>query len=204
MLKRIIFIIALLLPLTLHAQPERFVAGTHYEVLSTPVRTANPDKIEVTEFFWYGCPACFQFDPLLENWAASLPEDVYFNRLHTRGGGIRDLHAQIYYTALALGEPEHLHAAIFSTIHEEGNRLADTDDIADLFAEFGINKEDFQNTWGSFSVQTSLNRTLEQMGQYGAALRSTPSIIVNGKYVVENQANIFDVVSFLIDKERQG
>jgi thiol:disulfide interchange protein DsbA len=202
MKRRVFTLLACLLPLAIQAQPDQFVAGTHYEVIQTPVRTADPNRIEVTEFFWYGCPACYQFEPVLENWAANLPEDVYFNRLHTRGGGIRDLHARIFYTALSLGEPGHIHKDVFSAIHEKGSRLTDEDEIAAIFADNGVSKQDFEATWNSFTVNTSLNRTMEQMENFGSALRSTPSIIVNGKYVIENQQNIFEIVSFLIEKER--
>ena len=62
---------------TAMAQPALYVEGTHYETITNPVRTADPNKIEVAEVFWYGCPHCYAFEPLIESWAASLPADVY-------------------------------------------------------------------------------------------------------------------------------
>ena len=76
-----------------------FEAGVHYQVLSNPARTLNPNKIEVMEVFWYGCSHCYTFEPLLDKWQASLAGDVVFAKTPAIWRDFMKLHANVYYTA---------------------------------------------------------------------------------------------------------
>src|SRR5688572_5946134 len=79
-----------------------YVAGTDYDLISPPVRAIDPAKIEVAEFFWYGCNHCFHFEPMLEQWKKTMPDDVSFRGVPAVWRDNMELHAKAYYTAEAL------------------------------------------------------------------------------------------------------
>ena len=203
-----VFALALALPLANMAfgQVERFVDGTHYVTLPVPVNTRDSSKVEVIEAFWYGCAHCFRFEPLVEDWKASMAADIDFVRLPAMWNGLMKIHAQIYYTAEALDAVDIVHEPVFNAINLEGNRLQNERQIADLFASHGIDKEEFNRAFNSFGVRTRVNQAESRMQDY--RIQSTPNMIVNGKYLivtgtdVPTQQMMLEVVDFLIDRER--
>lgn len=200
---------ALLMPLAFSsfAQIERFVAGTHYTELAAPVNTNDSSKVEVLEVFWYGCSHCFRFEPLIANWEATMPADVDFGRFPAMWNGLMEVHAQVYYTAEAMDALDVVHEHVFNAINIEGNRLQNEGQIGALFAKYGINEDEFAKSFNSFSVRTKVNQAKQRMQAY--EIRSTPNMIVNGKYLVATgqsvltQADMLDIVDFLVEKERQ-
>jgi len=189
------------------AQIERFVAGTHYTELAAPANTNDSSKVEVLEVFWYGCSHCFRFEPLIADWEATMPADVDFGRFPAMWNGLMEVHAQVYYTAEAMDALDVVHEHVFNAINIEGNRLQNEGQIGALFAKYGINEDDFAKSFNSFSVRTKVNQAKQRMQAY--EIRSTPNMIVNGKYLVATgqsvltQADMLDVVDFLVEKERQ-
>lgn len=210
MIKRSLQVLVLLalMPLAMSsfAQMERYVAGTHYEELRNPVNTQDPSKVEVLEAFWYGCTHCFRFEPLIVDYAANVPDYVNFVRFPAMWNGLMKIHAQAFYTAEALDALDEMHEPIFNAINIDRKRLANEDELADLFAEHGISRDDFSAAFNSFSVRTKVNQAESRMEDY--QIRSTPNMVVNGKYLVatgENvrtQQELLDVVNFLVEKER--
>ena len=188
------------------AQIERYVAGTHYTELPNPVNTRDASKVEVLEAFWYGCSHCFRFEPLLTAWEESAPDDVDFVRFPALWNDLMKIHAQVYYTAEALGKLDVLHTPVFNAINLQGNRLQNERQIGSLFAEHGVTVEDFEKAFNSFSVRTKVNQAEKRMQDY--QIRSTPNMIVNGKYLVTTGQNVrtqeemLEVVEFLVEKER--
>jgi protein dithiol oxidoreductase (disulfide-forming) len=203
-----ILALALLAPLAFGvlAQPEKFVAGTHYTELTNPSRTADPSKIEVLEVFWYGCAHCFRFEPLAENWKKNAPADVHFDYLPAVWDPLMKVHAQAFYAAEALGVLDKVHTPIFNAINMEGNRLINERQLATLFAKHGVSEADFGQAFNSFSVRTKVNQLDRKMRDY--QIQSTPNMVVNGKYLVANnnavrtQQEMLEVVDFLVAKER--
>ena len=189
------------------AQIERFVAGTHYTELAAPANTNDSSKVEVLEVFWYGCSHCFRFEPLIANWEATMPADVDFGRFPAMWNGLMEVHAQVYYTAEAMDALDVVHEHVFNAINIEGNRLQNEGQIGALFAKYGINEDEFAKSFNSFSVRTKVNQAKQRMQAY--EIRSTPNMIVNGKYLVATsqsvltQADMLEVVDFLVEKERQ-
>ncbi len=112
---------------------EKYQAGKHYQVLAVPVRTANPDKIEVNEVFWYGCSHCFEFETLIEPWAKNLPPDVDFERTPAIWQPKMEAHARAYYAAKQLNVLDSMHPIIFKTMHVEKHPLENEDQLASLF-----------------------------------------------------------------------
>ena len=94
MIKQFLAILVLApLAFSVLAQPARFVEGTHYTVLPTAVKTNDASKIEVVEVFWYGCPHCFTFEPLIEDFVAKAPADVDFVRFPAIWNDLMKIHA---------------------------------------------------------------------------------------------------------------
>jgi thiol:disulfide interchange protein DsbA len=190
------------------AQPALYIDGTHYETINEPVRTVDPNKIEVTEVFWYGCPHCYAFEPLLDSWVAKIPSDVVFVRSPGMWNDMMKTHAQIYYTAVELNVFDKIHSQAFSAIHQKGNYLQTQDEVRALFVEQGIAAADFDKAWGSFTVTSGVRQADTRMREYG--VRGVPNLIVNGKYritvndVVTSQADMLKIVDFLIAKERSS
>ncbi len=90
-----------------------------YESLSPAQPTHNPDKIEVIEFFWYGCPHCYSFEPVLEKWVQNLPKNVEFIRQPAVFSDLWGKHAKAYFTAEALGVVDKVHADFFDAIQNK-------------------------------------------------------------------------------------
>lgn len=188
------------------AQPSLYVAGTHYEELPAAVRTNDADKIEVLEVFWYGCGHCFRFQPLVDHWAENAADDVDYLRYPAIWNELMKIHAQAYYTAESLGVVDTVHAPIFEAINLQNNRLQNERQLATLFARHGVSEEDFSRAFNSFQVRTKVNQAEARMRDY--QIRSTPNVIVNGKYLVttndavRTQQDMLAVVDFLVAQER--
>tara|TARA_R110002073_G_scaffold214922_2_gene375230 strand:- start:2102 stop:2743 length:642 start_codon:yes stop_codon:yes gene_type:complete len=201
------FVLLMPLAFSSFAQIEKFVAGTHYTELAAPVNTNDSSKIEVLEVFWYGCSHCFRFEPLIANWEATMAADVDFGRFPAMWNGLMEVHAQVYYTAEAMDVLDAVHEPVFNAINLEGNRLQNEGQIGALFAKQGVSEADFKKAFNSFSVRTKVNQAKQRMQAY--EIRSTPNMIVNGKYLVttgeavRTQAEMLEVVDFLVEKERQ-
>ena len=189
-------------------QIERFVAGTHYQEIANPVNTNDSSKVEVIEAFWYGCSHCFRFEPLIADWEDNTPDYVDFVRFPALWNGLMKVHAQVYYAAEALDSLDVLHEQIFNAINVERNMLQNEDQIGDLFEQHGVSQSDFESAFNSFSVRTKVNQAEKRMTDYG--IRSTPNMIVNGKYLVATGENVrtqqemLDIVDFLVEKERSA
>lgn len=187
-----------------NAQIARYVPGTHYQVLDTPVRTADSSKIEVVELFWYGCPACYALEPLIANWERSAASDVDHKRLPAAWNPITEIHAQAFFAAQSLDALDAVHDRFFEEFHQNRNRLHNEVVIREFFESCGISAEDFDRVFNSFSVRTRVQQAKAQMKDYGRA--QTPSLYVNGKYIVTlsngGYQEMLDIVDFLVEIER--
>lgn len=190
------------------AEPKwRFQEGQDFKVLTSAQGvTSSPDKIEVAEAFWYGCPHCYQFDPLITEYAGKLPGDVAFVRLPVMWNPTNQIHARMFYTAQVLGKLDEMHAAIFREMHVNKKMLTSEDDIQKFFAQFSVSEADFKKTFRSFAVEGMLNRAKELTERY--QVRSVPLMIVNGKYNtdapgIKDFDTMIAVVNELIERERR-
>ena len=202
-------ILAAAAALTLTAQitiADTFKAGEHYEVLSTPVVTANKSKIEVVELFWYGCGHCYKFEPMLVAWKKQLPADVDAKGQPAMWNSAMQLHARAFYTAKALKVLDVMHPVLFNEMNVERKRLNSEASIKELFVKNGVDGDAFSKTFNSFGVSSQIKLADSRARSYG--LQGTPEIVVNGKYRIAtglagSQAKMLEVAAFLIEKERQ-
>ncbi|MDX1634527.1 MAG: thiol:disulfide interchange protein DsbA/DsbL [Marinobacter sp.] len=187
------------------AQSTEFREGEHYRALSNPVPTGSGDKIEVAEVFWYGCPHCYSFKPLIEKWEQDLPEDVQFELLPAALGQSWEPHARAFYTVKALDKFEQTHDALFDALARDRKPLNDAESLADFLSEYGVDPEKFVKTFNSFGVNAKMQQAQAKIR--GARITGVPAMLVNGKYVVSaslagSHEQMLEVVDYLIEKER--
>ena len=174
------------------AAAPQFEAGRHYTALSAAQPTStDAGKVEVAEVFMFGCPGCFGFEPQLQRWLGTKADYINFVRIPAPWNPVAVLHARAYYTAEALGKTEEIDGPFFDEIHTKRNMLDTEAKIGALFAQHGVDAATFKSTFNSFAVNTKLKRAEELVGRYRVG--STPTVVVNGKYLTTgSQAGSYD------------
>ncbi|HJM59378.1 MAG: disulfide bond formation protein DsbA [Gammaproteobacteria bacterium] len=188
------------------ANDDKFKSGVHYELIDNPSTVRDPSKIEVIEVFWFGCNHCYALEPYLIRWKKDLPKDVAFSKSPATWNEILKIHARIYYTAKALGIEQQFIPAAFNTIQNEGRRLTGNTELEYFFKGFNVDREKYKSVSKSFGVNNALDQADKKMKQW--EVTGVPALIVNGKYRVSASRavgtdSLFDVVNFLIEKERK-
>ena len=196
---------ATLFGMTAHAADVPLEAGKTYIELSNAVPVAVPGKIEVVELFWYGCPHCYAFEPVVNPWAEKLPSDVNFVRLPAMFGGPWDAHGQMFLTLEAMGVEHKVHAAVFNAIQKEGKRLTDKAEMAEFLATQGVDKEKFLQTFDSFAIKGQIAKAKDLAKKY--EISGVPTMVVDGKYRFDlgtagGPEQALNVADQLIAKER--
>jgi protein dithiol oxidoreductase (disulfide-forming) len=181
-------------------------SSSGYEDVTPAQPTANPAKIEVIEFFWYGCPHCYSFEPSLTKWLKALPANVEFIRIPAVFNEQWGKHAKAYFTAEALGVVDKVHADLFDAVQEK-KELESEDQLAKFFVAHGVKESDFRDTYNSFMVDSKMRQAPALAAKYG--ITGVPAIIVNGKYktngtLAGSQEKMIDVMNALIKKEGGG
>ncbi|MBF0676839.1 thiol:disulfide interchange protein DsbA/DsbL [Pseudomonas sp.] len=187
------------------AQAADYQAGKQYIELSSPVPVSQPGKIEVVELFWYGCPHCYQFEPTLNAWVDTLPDDVNFVRVPAMFGGVWNTHGQLFLTLEAMKVDQQVHEAVFAAIHRDGKKLATPEAMAELLAEQGVDSEAFLKSYKSFAVKGQMEKAKKLAMAY--QITGVPVLVVNGKYRLDlgsagGPQQAVAVADFLIAKER--
>jgi thiol:disulfide interchange protein DsbA len=182
-------------------------AAGGYELINPPQNTSFSDKVEVIEFFWLGCPHCYSFEPSISAWEKNMPANVAFVREAPPLNPSWEQHSRGFYAAQLMGQEEPFVAAMFKAIHVDRQRMRKPEDIADLAATLGMDKEKFLKTMDSFGVQTKLNRSM-QLAK-GAGLSGVPAVVINGKYLTGaslagGNEGIINVINETVAMEKQA
>jgi thiol:disulfide interchange protein DsbA len=164
-------------------------------------------KVEVVEFFWYGCPHCYTIEPLVEQWKKTLPQDTAFRPLPAVFNARWGHDAAIFYTFEALGVLDKLHRPLFDAIHRDHLRTDDAKALAEWVKTQGIDAKKFEDTMKSFSVQAKVRRAAQLTAAY--KIDGTPAFAVAGRYTVSaeqggSREGMLKTVSYLVDKVRNG
>lgn len=191
----------------------KWVAGVNYRPLVPAQPTdAPPGKVEVVEVFWYGCPHCYALDPYIESWRKTKPAYIEFHRVPVTWQPVHQSHAKLFYTFEALGKEEALHNAVFAEMHDRKNFMfMQGDEKETLSAQVtfatahGVSAADFTNAYGSFTVQTNMQKADELVHRYH--VDGVPLLVINGKYVTDvnmagSPANVMSVVNDLAASEK--
>jgi thiol:disulfide interchange protein DsbA len=153
----------------------------------------------------FGCPGCFGFEPHLQSWLPKLPDYVSFVRIPAPWNATADLHARAYYTAQSLGKTNEIEGPLFNEFHIKQNYLDSEEKLAAFFKQFGVDDTAFRNTFESFAVDAKVGRAQDLIKRY--RVPSTPSVVVNGKYLTNGSMagsyeTWFAIIEELIAKER--
>lgn len=197
--RRFLAILLAALPLVAGAQPR---GGEDYMVLEVPQAVEVPGRIEVIEFFWYGCIHCYNLEPALENWVKKLPRDVNFRRVPAVLSQSWARDAQIFYAMEALGLLERLHRPLFDAIHRDKLRTDRPEALNEWLTRNGVDAKKFDETLRSFSVQSKARRAAQMTIAY--RVDGTPAMAVQGRYVVPGGSRILPTTDYLIDFVRQS
>jgi thiol:disulfide interchange protein DsbA len=194
---RLCIVTFLFLTLTVSAHAS-IVAGHDYVVLDAPQRQEAKGKIEVIEFFSWGCPHCYDFYPLLARWAAALPKDVTFKRVPV-GFGHPDWDnlAKAYFALQSTGDLTRLDSLIFDAIHKERVSLHDEQSIAAWVGKHGVNVAQFTAAYRAFGVDTSVGQAQQTVVDY--RVQDIPTLAIGGRYTVSgDHAKMLAVADELI------
>ena len=188
---------------------EHFKEGANYrKVVPAQPTTVAPGKVEVVEFFWYGCGHCFKLDPAIEAWRGKgKPQYVEFVRVPAMWNDTLRMHARLFYTAEALGKLDALHSTIFREIHVNNDPLNTVELMTAFFKKQGVSADEFQKAFASFAVESKLQRADFLNRRY--QINSVPQLAVNGKYVTDEglaggEPELFQVVQELAAHEHGG
>jgi len=185
------------------------VEGQHYVRLTQPVPiSAAAGKIEVIDFFWYGCPHCAAFEPELDSWAKRLPEHVAFSRVPVAFRAEPfTTHQRIFYALESLGLVDSMHRKVFYAVHVERLALDKPPDIAAYLAKHGVDTAKFMEAFSSFTTLSKLKRANALVDGY--KIDGVPAIGVHGRYYTSgamaggNDRSLL-VADFLVQKLRKS
>lgn len=175
-----------------------------YENLPNPARTENPDKVEVLEFFWYGCPHCFQFEPFIKEWLETKPDNVEFKSVAAPLNPSWKVHSQAFYAAEILGVLDKFHEPMFNAIHREKKAMRKPKEISKLAESVGIDGEKFEKTMKSFAVDAKIRQSMQKAQQVG--ISAVPTVVINGKYktsgaLAGSYPNLIEILNRLVAEE---
>lgn len=190
---------ALGLMLTALASTPSTFAAERYKTLEGPKPGDDADTIEVREFFWYGCPHCDNFRHHIAEWKEDVPEGVTFTHVPAIFRPSWEVHARAFYAAKIMGVLDRFHHPMFKAIHDEGRNLQSAEAIGAFVAELDIDRDQFVETMNSFAVNTRIKRAKRLQSAYG--VRGTPSVVIDGRYVISaGDAGSFDNMIEIINE----
>jgi thiol:disulfide interchange protein DsbA len=200
-LKQIVTVLTLLCATYAHAE---VVAGKDYKLLNPPQPTSSGKKVEVLEFFFYGCPHCYHLHPLISAWEKKAPKDVDFQYVPTIFNEGWEPMAHTYYALEAMGKIKQLHDALFQAWNENVD-LSDEARISEFVGKHGVDRSRFDADYNSFTVSSKIARSNQLVQSFD--VRGTPTIAVDGKYIIsglqpEETIRVLDEVIKIARKER--
>ena len=188
------------------AQSPKIEEGFDYRILPTPQPLESKGKVEVIEFFWYGCPHCYDFEPELNAWLKRQPKDVIFRKIPVAFRDDFMPHSQLFYALEAMGKGDALNDKVMYAMHKENKRLMTENEIADWAASQGIDRNTFLATYRSFAVVSKARAARQMADAY--RIDGVPTIVMQGRYVTSpsiagTKAKAISVMEHLEQKIRK-
>jgi thiol:disulfide interchange protein DsbA len=184
-------------------------AETPFFVLDRPLPTEAPGKVEVIEFFWYGCPHCAQVEPFVEAWESKLPGDVMFRREHVIWDARAETQtpARLFLTLRTMGIVRQHQQAVFDAVHKDRTDFRNEKAVYDWAAKRGIDRSRFESIYKSFGIEGQLRRSKALTTTYG--IDGVPTFIINGRYSTEphragGERQLIQIIDRLIRQERSA
>ena len=185
---------------------QSFVEGEHYVTLQGDADILPDGRVEVIEFFWFGCPTCFRFDPILRAWdrpatISSKAVPVILNRAS-------EFHARAYYAMELLNLQNQLMQNFYDELHVKRNRVVNAEDFeAWASTQPGVDAAKLAKTAHSFAAMTKVKQADLLAEKY--RISGVPTIVVGGKYrtspaMAESFVHALEIAEFLVDKVLAG
>lgn len=180
--------------------------GKEYRLL-TPPQPVSGNKIEVLEFFFYGCSHCFDLQKSLHPWLKTKPRDAELIYVPTIYRDSMEPLARAFFALESIGQVQKLHDKLYLAMNVDGLPLRDEAGISDFVAKNGVDAAKFSAAYNSFSVQSKVTRAKQMVRSYG--IGGTPTLIVDGKYIItglypEDTIRVLNEVIAMVRKERSG
>ena len=182
--------------------------NVHYRVLTDPLPIGDPDKIAVTEFFWYGCPHCEAFEPMLEEWESNAADDVELFKQPVPGSDTWTYHAKIFFIRKGIDSQDKLDSLLFDLTGDIKPLALDSQEVEykKFFEQYGINSDEFDRIMESEEMELFIQRSQDIRAMSG--INGTPTLTVNNKYVVmldsiKRLEDILYIVDDLIEMTRK-
>lgn len=189
-----------------HAQSPKIEEGFDYRILPVAQVVETKGKVEVIEFFWYGCPHCYDFEPELSAWLKRQPKDVSFRRVPVAFRDDFMPHSQLFYALETMGKGDALNEKVMYAMHKENKRLLTENEIADWVASQGIDRNSFLATYRSFAVISKARAARQMADAY--RIDGVPTVVMQGRYVTSpsiagTKAKAIAVMDYLEQKIRK-
>ena len=189
------------------AQDAAPVDGRDFLSLDKPFAMPANGKIEVAEFFWYGCPHCFAFEPAIAPWIAQLPADVHFSRVPVGFDVRRQVHQRIFYTWEALGVADQMHIKTFMHFHVQRKPIDSLDDMVAFAQQNGLDADKVRAAWNGFSVQSRCLAAQRLEDAYD--IQNTPEMAVAGRFTATAREGagryaLLSTTDWLVNRVRHG
>ena len=186
-------------------QAADFNEGVHYKKVSQP-SADNGDTIEVLEFFWYGCPHCYSFEPHVQAWKKSKPANVVFKRVPAMFRPEWEVQARVYYALSNMGVIEDIHGKIFDAVHKDKRRLFKKEALINFVVKNGVDRVALLKEYNSFAVDGMVRKAKKKQKAY--KIEGVPSVVVNGKYLTSGSMsgsydNLIKIMNHLVAQESQ-
>lgn len=181
-----------------------------FKMAKRDVPPSTPGKMDVVEFFWYGCPHCYAFESKLNQWVKALPPDVVFTKVPVRWPTKRvnfEGHQKLYYALEAMNRLADLHLKVFEAMHKDKKLLATDAEIFDFAQSLGLNREAFANAFKSFAVSAKCAKAASLMESYD--IEGVPTLGIGGKFSTSatqagSEDKVLVIAQDLIKRRRQG
>jgi thiol:disulfide interchange protein DsbA len=196
LIRKVFAVLTLLLATNVYAAP-------NYSLLIPPQPTHSGKKIEVLEFFFYGCIHCYHLHPYLNKWEKTMPRDVSLDFVPVHFNPSWEPMAYTYYALKAMGQQKRLDDKLYDALNQQRLPLYDMNSIADFVAKNGVNRAKFLKYYQSFSVQNEVQSSGEMTSAY--QIEGTPTLVVEGKYVISGlePPEMIVALNEVINKVRQ-
>jgi protein dithiol oxidoreductase (disulfide-forming) len=184
------------------------VEGKDFLKLATALPVTPGGKVDVVEFFWYGCPHCNAFQPALEAWIKKIPADVNFRRAPVMFSPTHETHAKLYFALEDMGALETVHRRVFTAIHQNRQRLDKEADINTFVTSHGVDAAKFSAAWRSFGVATKMRQSKQLADGY--RLEGVPALGIHGRFLTApslvggDHYKALAVADGLIQRARKG
>jgi thiol:disulfide interchange protein DsbA len=177
-----------------------------YAALNPPQATDGGGKIEVLEFFWYGCPHCYTLEPEVASWSKRAPKDVVFKRVPAYPSEAWGEGARIFYTLESMGLLDKLHQKVFDAMHKDNINLNNKRLREEWLTKNGVDVAKYNEAEKSFSVASKLARAKQLTQSY--KVDGVPRVFVNGKYYTSGEQagghhRVFPVVDQMVELARR-